>query len=175
MKKDLKNIAASIRQRLLNRAQKTHRPFDELLQYYSMERFLYRLSQSEYKDKIVLKGALMFIVWETPRSRATRDIDLLGRMQNSIENLTAMVQKVCLVDVESDGMVFDPKSVEGARIKEDADYEGVRRPSPYRISSLQTLRRRLNGPSSFAKVSWTTHPKSWRKLSRHCGRSSCRS
>lgn len=62
MKKELKDLAASVRQRLLNRAKETHRPFDELLQYFAMERFLYRLSLSKYKDKVVLKGALMFIV-----------------------------------------------------------------------------------------------------------------
>ena len=112
MKKELQNVAASVRQRLSNRAQETHRPFDEPLQYYGMERFLYRLSESEYRDKIILKGALMFIVWKMPRSRATRDIDLLGRMPNTIENLTAMVQKVCQLRVEPDGMDFDPEDAQ---------------------------------------------------------------
>ena len=62
MKKVVKDLSASVRQRLLNRAQETDRPFDELIQYYAMERFLYRLSQSDYNSEVVLKGALMFIV-----------------------------------------------------------------------------------------------------------------
>ena len=45
-----KNMAASVKQQLLNQAKATKRPFQELLQYYAMERFLYRLSQSQHRD-----------------------------------------------------------------------------------------------------------------------------
>jgi hypothetical protein len=54
-----KNVGASVRQRLLNKARQSGRPFSELLQYFAMERFLYRLSKSEHAEKFVLKGALM--------------------------------------------------------------------------------------------------------------------
>ena len=64
--KSLTNIAASVHQRLLNRAKETNRPFNEILQYYSMERFLYRLSKSPYAGKFVLKGALMLVAWKAP-------------------------------------------------------------------------------------------------------------
>ena len=53
------NIAASVRQRLLNKARADQRPFNELLQYYAMERFLYRLSCSSHSECFILKGALM--------------------------------------------------------------------------------------------------------------------
>lgn len=62
MKKDIKNIEASVRALLQNKAKETNRPFGEVLQYYGMERFLYRFSRSEYTDKFILKGALMFMV-----------------------------------------------------------------------------------------------------------------
>ena len=55
-KRQSKNIAASVREQLLNKARKADRPFSELLQYFAMERFLYRLSKSHYADKFVLKG-----------------------------------------------------------------------------------------------------------------------
>jgi len=58
-KETVTNVAASVRQKLLNRARNDHRPFQELLQYFAMERFLYRLSCSNHSDKFVLKGALM--------------------------------------------------------------------------------------------------------------------
>ena len=58
------NVAASVRQRLLNEARATGRPFNELLQYFAMERFLYRLSKSPHSEKFVLKGALMFPTWD---------------------------------------------------------------------------------------------------------------
>jgi hypothetical protein len=57
------NLAASIRQRLLNKARETGRPFNEMLQYFAMERFLYRLARSPYAGRFVLKGALMFTAW----------------------------------------------------------------------------------------------------------------
>ncbi|MCC6996192.1 MAG: nucleotidyl transferase AbiEii/AbiGii toxin family protein [Deltaproteobacteria bacterium] len=91
-----------------------------------MERFLYRLSTSPHADKFVLKGALMLRVWEAPAARPTRDIDLLGRMDNSPENLARVVAEVCEAEVEPDGLVFKVSTVKAIRIKEDADYAGVR-------------------------------------------------
>ena len=77
-----KNLPASVRQRLTNKAKETNRPFQELLQYFAMERFLYRLAQSPHAGKFILKGALMFTAWGGPPSRPTKDIDLLARMDN---------------------------------------------------------------------------------------------
>ena len=72
------NLPASIRQRLLQVAQSSNRPFQEVAQYYGMERYLYRLSISKHANKFVLKGALMLSAWGTATTRPTRDIDLLG-------------------------------------------------------------------------------------------------
>ena len=126
MTRRVPDIAASVRQRLLNKARASGRPFSELLQYFAMERFLYRLSKSAHADKFVLKGALMFTVWHAPETRPTMDIDLLGITDNSIDAIAVIAQAVCQQDVEADGLVFDPGSIEVARIVEDADYAGVR-------------------------------------------------
>lgn len=120
------NLAMSVHARLLNRARATHRPFQELLQYYAMERFLYRLSKSSHNTHFVLKGALMLHVWDAPLARATKDLDFLGRLDNSLDNLTQVVREMCAAEVEPDGMRFDGTTVRAERIKEDADYEGVR-------------------------------------------------
>jgi hypothetical protein len=124
--KNVSNLAASVQARLQNHARDTKRPFQELLQYYAMERFLYRLSTTPHRARFVLKGALMLHVWEAPLARATKDLDFLGRLDNSLENLDRVVREVCTADVEPDGMVFDPAMVKTERIKEDADYAGVR-------------------------------------------------
>lgn len=125
--KAVKNVAASIRQRLLNKARSDLRPFAELLQYYAMERFLYRLSNSQYQDHFILKGALMLRVWDSPMTRPTRDIDLLGKFDNSIEAIIQVIAEICQLNTfPDDGLHFDIKSIEGIQIKEDADYEGVR-------------------------------------------------
>jgi predicted nucleotidyltransferase component of viral defense system len=125
-KSSFKNIAASVRQRLLNNARETGRPFNELLQYFAMERFLYRLSESPYSANLVLKGALMLTVWEAPFSRPTMDIDFLGQIDNNIKSITAIVADICSQKVEPDGIIFDLTSIKGEHITEDADYEGVR-------------------------------------------------
>ncbi len=125
-KRPAKDVAASVRQRLLNNAKATNRPFQEVLQYFAMERFLYRLSKSPHADRFVLKGALMFTLWGAPATRPTKDIDFLARMENSVDAVVPIIRAVCAEEVEPDGLVFDESTVEGKLIKEDADYEGVR-------------------------------------------------
>lgn len=126
MKKVVTNIQASIRDRLRNKAKETNRPFAEVLQYYGMERFLYRFGRSKYADKFVLKGALLFTVWQIPERRTTLDIDFLARYDNQVASIEAVIRHVCDVSVEPDGLIFDAKTIQGRKIKEDADYEGVR-------------------------------------------------
>lgn len=126
MKEDIKNIAASVRDRLKNTAKMSSRPFGEVLQYYGMERFLYRFSQSSHKDKFILKGALMFAVWDVPDRRTTLDIDFLARYDNRVESFEKIMKDVCQISVSDDALIFDPQTVTGQKIKEDADYEGVR-------------------------------------------------
>ncbi len=123
--RNVSNLAASVQARLQNHARATKRPFQELVQYFAMERFLYRLSTTPHRARFVLKGALMLHVWEAPLARATKDLDFLGRLDNSLENVECVIREVCTADVDPDGMVFDPATVTTERIKEDSDYEGV--------------------------------------------------
>lgn len=122
----IKNVAASVRQRLMNSAKASGRPFQEVLQYFAMERFLYRLSQSPHAERFILKGALLFNLWGAPSSRPTRDIDLLGRLNNSVDAIVSVIRDVCQLAVEPDGLVLAVDTVAGQTIKEDADYSGVR-------------------------------------------------
>jgi hypothetical protein len=71
--KTTRNVLASVRHRLLNCAKNDKWPFNELLQYYAMERFLYRLSRSAHADRFILKGALMLRVWFSPDKSAGID------------------------------------------------------------------------------------------------------
>ena len=120
------NLPASVHQRLLNRARETRQRFNDLLQHFALERFLYRLSRSEYADRFILKGALMLAVWQVPRSRPTLDIDLLGRTNNSIEEMVALIRAVCRQEVAPDGITFDANTVVGEQIADEAEYAGVR-------------------------------------------------
>jgi len=120
-----KNISASVRQHLLNRAKRDRRPFNELLQYYAMERFLYRLSQSAHANRFVLKGALMLRVWRSTELRPTMDIDMLGRTSNEEADIVGQTRDILKTDVVADGLAFDTDSIQAERIVEDADYEGA--------------------------------------------------
>lgn len=122
-----RNPAASVRQRLLDLSRAQARPFQEILQFYVMERFLYRLSQSEHADRFVLKGALMLQAWEAPHSRPTMDIDMLGRTGNDPDSLVGQLREVLAVDTGGDdGLIFHADSLQAETITEDADYNGVR-------------------------------------------------
>lgn len=121
------NTAASVKARLQNMAREMDQRYNDILQRYGMERFLYRLSQSDYADKFVLKGALLFMVWDAEyERRTTMDIDLLGFTDNSLEHLGHIAKTICETEVEDDGLNFHSDNITVQRIKEDADYEGVR-------------------------------------------------
>lgn len=126
IKKEKKNLPASIHQRLLNMARAENRPLNELLQYYAIERFLFRLGQLPLRNQFVLKGAQMLRAWTSaPVARPTMDVDLLAKVSNKIENLEQIVRECCELEIK-DGVVFDSKSVRGETIKKDAEYQGVR-------------------------------------------------
>jgi len=91
-----------------------------------MERFLYRLSRTSHAESFVLKGALLFRAWSTLDTRATRDIDFLAITENDLEALTVKIQDICSVEYPADGLFFDDTTMKAQRIKEDADYEGIR-------------------------------------------------
>jgi Nucleotidyl transferase AbiEii toxin, Type IV TA system len=121
----VKNLAASVRQRLLNVAKQRRDEFDLILARYALERLLYRLSVSPHGEGFLLKGALLFAVWGVDDHRPTRDADLLGSGDSDPAALTALFREVCAVPCE-DGISFDPDSVAAAPIAEDKIYPGVR-------------------------------------------------
>lgn len=132
-----KNIAASVRARLTEFARKHREELQTVLTRYAIERFLYRLSISPHADSFVLKGAMLFQLWTTEPHRATKDVDLLGTGENSLERLTEMMRAICAVAVLDDGLTYDSTTVSASRIKEDQEYEGVRVICPVQLASAQ--------------------------------------
>jgi predicted nucleotidyltransferase component of viral defense system len=120
-----RDLAASVRQRLLNRARERGEDFQLVLTWYGIERLLYRLSQSPHSDDFVLKGAMLFSLWSGESHRPTRDLDLLGFGDAGVERVEAVLRVVCKVQCE-DGMEFDADSVRGEEIRSPDEYEGVR-------------------------------------------------
>jgi hypothetical protein len=106
MEKTKKNLEESIYSRLKNVARQRKRPVQEVLKYYAMERFLYRLSMSSHQNTFYLKGGLMLMVWDPMSHRATVDIDLLAKTSNSRANLQKIINEVCTIEVIPDGLKF---------------------------------------------------------------------
>jgi predicted nucleotidyltransferase component of viral defense system len=117
-------LAASVRQRLKNLTGTTD--FQTMLVRYALERLLYRLSQSNYRQQFVLKGALLFDIWLERSHRATRDVDFLGFGDSTPARIEEIFRELCSIDVVADGLDFAVSSIVSSRIKADCEYEGVR-------------------------------------------------
>lgn len=135
MARETKNVAASVRARLLNHARDSKRDFQLVLTHYALERLLYRLSLSRYKSRFVLKGALLFNVWLDDPLRPTRDLDLLGHGDAEVDAMATVFRQVLTRKVADDGLVFDVDGLQATAIREDARYGGIR------IETTATLER----------------------------------
>jgi predicted nucleotidyltransferase component of viral defense system len=120
------NVAASIRQRLLNLAHDRKEEFQFVLVRYAAERLLYRLSKSAHADQFLLKGALLFQLWTGRPHRATLDLDLLGQGDDDVARFENIFLAVCSATVEDDGLTFLTDQIRGEEIREDQRYAGVR-------------------------------------------------
>ncbi|OFZ95876.1 MAG: hypothetical protein A2Z44_01375 [Betaproteobacteria bacterium RBG_19FT_COMBO_58_11] len=120
-----KDLAASVRVRLLNLAKAQGVDFNQVLVRFALERILYRLSQSAHADRFLLKGALLFTLWYDMPHRATRDADLLGFGPSDLDSIAQTFRDIASVEV-ADGIVFDPDSVSAEEIRKEAGYAGAR-------------------------------------------------
>ena len=121
-----KNVAASIRQRLLNLSRVSGDDFQLVLTRYAVERLLYRLGESEHAPQFVLKGAVLFALWTGRMHRPTRDLDLLGSGDPDEGRLNEVFGSLCRTQLLDDGLVFDPDTVQVRPIREDQEYGGSR-------------------------------------------------
>jgi Nucleotidyl transferase AbiEii toxin, Type IV TA system len=120
------NLPASVRDRLFKLSVTNGEEFQLVLTRFGVERLLYRLMQTPYGEGFVLKGAVLFTLWQGAPHRPTRDVDLLGRGDNSPASLASVFRDACAAAVEPDGLVFDSASVVAVANREDLRYPGVR-------------------------------------------------
>ncbi len=125
MGKQVKNIGASVRARLLTLSQLNGQTFDLVLTRYALERLLYRLSVSPHAERFVLKGAMLLTTWLHQPHRATRDLDLLGFGDPSPDDILATFRAI-LAGNRDDGVDFDGDGLRVDRIREDMIYGGLR-------------------------------------------------
>ncbi|HEX9693163.1 MAG TPA: nucleotidyl transferase AbiEii/AbiGii toxin family protein [Gemmatimonadales bacterium] len=119
------NVAASVRQRLHDRARREGVQFQLLLEHFAIERLLYRLQASRHAGRFILKGAMLFRVWEGRTPRQTRDLDLLG--QGEPDEMATLFTEVAGTHITpDDGVIFDASSVRSEPIRDHTEYRGVR-------------------------------------------------
>jgi predicted nucleotidyltransferase component of viral defense system len=125
MAKELKNIGASVRTRLLQLAKTSGQSFDLVLTRFALERLLFRLGQSSHADRFVLKGAMLMMSWFDDPHRGTRDLDLLGFGSSEAEPMLATFREIMALEV-ADGVEFDIAALRVDRIREELEYGGLR-------------------------------------------------
>lgn len=121
------NVPASVRRRLYNISQKRGDTLDRIMIRFAVERLLYRLSQSVYADRFVLKGAMLFAVWSDVPHRPTRDVDLLGFGPSETHEIKTIFQNLVSMRMhQEDGLVFNATNITAEDIIKDDAYSGIR-------------------------------------------------
>ncbi|WP_339670994.1 nucleotidyl transferase AbiEii/AbiGii toxin family protein [Dasania marina] len=120
-----KNKAESVKQRLLALARTRKEDFNFVLRQFVLQRLMYRLSVSKFSGDFLLKGGLLFWVWNQDFNRPTQDMDLLGFGSDDVELLQATFLAITQIEAD-DGLVFNGDTLTVTEIKEDAKYQGIR-------------------------------------------------
>jgi len=131
--------AMSLKARIRNIAKEKSLSAQFVLQNYFFERFLYRLSRSEYRDKFILKGGFLIAAMAGLGTRSTMDIDATVRSFSlDEEHIMTAMDAVSKTPVD-DGIIF--QIVKIAFIREDDEYGGFR-------VSLDAIYENINAPLS---------------------------
>jgi predicted nucleotidyltransferase component of viral defense system len=147
--KKVTNIAASVKEKLMNYSKSNSLLFNSVLLQFLQERLLHRISKSAYLNNFTLKGALLFLVHDISRLRPTQDIDLLGNsLPNEVDEITKIFSEISSINF-NDGVTFDPNSVTSQRIIEQDKYSGVR---VNLTAHLGTIRQQLQIDIGFGDV-----------------------
>ena len=120
-----RNMGASVRARLLTLAKERGQPFQLLLTRYALERLLYRLSTTKYRERFVLKGAMLMTTWFETGFRPTRDLDFLGIGDSEPDKVLSIFREICAI-VQDDGVRFDTDAIKVERNREEHEYGGLR-------------------------------------------------
>lgn len=129
--REMKNVVASVLARLRNHSKSSGAPFQQVLQQYAIERFLYRVSKSKHAQTVVLKGALLLKTIGIPNARPTMDIDMLRKGKADQASLTALVKDCATLEIEADGLTFHAESVVSEEITKDSEYKAAEGPNSF--------------------------------------------
>ena len=127
MKKEVKNHAESVKNRLLNLMNSSGYKYMYLLARYFNERLLYRVSVSLYKDNFLLKGGSLLYAFNGLDTRPTVDVDFMAQnISRDRVNLERVFREILSMECEEDGVYFDIESLKSEAITIDKAYPGTR-------------------------------------------------
>ena len=138
MAREVKNIGASVRARLLRISKEKSLNFDMVLTHYAIERLLYRLAQSRYAERFVLKGAMLLMTWFDEPLRGTRDLDLLGHGDPAPDVVLGVFREV-ISQEQPDGVLFDAHETSIGRIRQENEYGGLRIRAPADVGGARIV------------------------------------
>lgn len=145
-----KEIAKSIKAKLLNIAKREKLDYQLLIIRYLYERLLYRLSASDYRDKFYLKGGALLYALEREFPRPTLDIDFLGvKIKNDLAHIKNVFAEICSVACDNDGVSFDIDSITTEDITEGRDYKGIK---VTLVAHLDTIKQVMKMDVGFGDV-----------------------
>jgi hypothetical protein len=136
-RKEMKNVVASVLARLRNISKSSGAPFQQVLQQYAIERFLYRISKSKHAQSVILKGALLLKTIGIPSARPTMDIDMLRKGKADQASLVALVKDCATLEVEADGLTYVADTAVAEEITKDSEYKGTRIRMDARIDNVR--------------------------------------
>ena len=138
------NTAKQLKDLIRNLSKKKSADAQILMRNYMMERFLERMSVSQYKDKFILKGGMLVAAMVGLDARATMDIDATIKGADvNVEAVEKIITDIISVPME-DGVVFrvtqiseimDEAEYPGVRISMETEFDGVRTPLKIDIST----------------------------------------
>ena len=128
--------AWQLKDRIRNLAKNKSADAQVLMRNYMMERFLERISVSEYRDKFILKGGMLVAAMIGLESRATMDIDgTIKGINVSVDAVEKMIATIVSVSME-DGVEFQVKRI--SEIMDEAEYPGIRVSMETRFDGVRT-------------------------------------
>jgi predicted nucleotidyltransferase component of viral defense system len=131
--------AMSLKAKIRNIAKAKGITAQVVLQHYFFERFLDRLSRSEFHEKFILKGGLLIAVMAGLDARSTMDLDATIRnLPLDEEQIRMVITAICSIPID-DGLVFQITGTN--QIRDDAEYGGIR-------VSLEAIYENINAPLS---------------------------
>ena len=136
MKRSITDVGASVRARLSALAREKGVNLELILVRYVHERLLYRLGQSKYRQRFILKGAMLQTIWLADPFRPTRDLDLLGHGDSEPETVRTIFQEILTIECD-DGVVFDLDDLSVEPIREETEYGGQRVETTARIAGAR--------------------------------------